>query len=114
MDSIYLLTAGSQIVVTVVGGIILFRLQDYSKQRDQTAHDEEREDRAIQDGVCALLRDRIMQACLHFEKIGYIPPRELESLSRMYSAYHNLGGNDVITAMYREVQNLPHSEEARA
>ncbi len=34
-----------------------------------------------------------------------------ESLKRVYDAYHNLGGNDVATALYEKVLNMPEEPE---
>ena len=70
---------------------------------------QEDEGNAMKQGLCALLRDRLLVNFQKAEKAGYILPKELESLSMMYSAYHDLGGNDMITILYTEVVNLPHT-----
>lgn len=112
MDAVYFISACGQVVVTIAGGMAVYHLKKQDQERARTRQRKDEESRAIRDGLCALLRDRLMQSCLHFEKLRYIPPRELECVSRMYNAYHGLGGNDIITSLYAEMVELPHSEEA--
>lgn len=119
MEPAYILSTFVNAGFGLIGGYCLYRLKRHDQKQEQReswrledAKRRDAEDRAVRDGVCALLRDRLLQSCLHFETAGYIPPRELECLSRMYSAYHDLGGNDVITSLYAEIVELPHTQEA--
>lgn len=71
---------------------------------------------AIKEGVCALLRDRIMQRiekCMHN---GYCSKDMREELSSMYKIYTSLGGNSVIPPLMDKAMGLPleHSEEHHA
>lgn len=101
------------------GGLYMYKLHQRDKQieaekakRDEehrvAKEEQEKENRAIRDGLCAVLRDRIIQSATHHEEKGFIPLRDMENMSLMYQAYHNLGGNGLVTKVYEEVLELPH------
>lgn len=63
---------------------------------------------SLEDGVRAILRDRIVQAYNHnVHDRGYCPIYEKENVTDMYDQYHNLGGNGTITKLYKEMMDLP-------
>ena len=62
---------------------------------------------AVQDGVRALLRDRIIQAHNHYSEKGYIPVYGMENVLAMYNAYHELGGNGTVTKLVDDLRELP-------
>ena len=46
-----------------------------------------RQDKALDDGMRALLRDRIISACDHYFEKGYAPVYARENITSMYEAY---------------------------
>lgn len=62
---------------------------------------------AIEDGLQCLLRGEIIKAHDKYLEKGYCPVAMKEALSKEYTAYHNLGGNDVATTLYEELMRLP-------
>lgn len=101
------------------GGLYMYKLHQRDKKAEaakaqleeehRAAKEEhEQESKAIRDGLCAVLRDRIIQSATHHEEKGFIPLRDMENMSLMYQAYHNLGGNGLVTKVYEEVLELPH------
>ena len=62
---------------------------------------------ALEDGVQCLLRAEIIKAHDKYTERGYCPVTMKEALSKEYTAYHNLGGNDVATNLYNELMKLP-------
>jgi hypothetical protein len=66
---------------------------------------------AIADGVQSLLRDSIVNNYNKYEDRGFCPIYAKESIKKIYSAYHNLGGNDVATTLYHKTLAMP--EERR-
>ena len=72
----------------------------------------ERTSHAIAEGVQSLLRENIVA---NFNKYHqdrkHCPIYAKESLKRVYRAYHNLGGNDVATALYEKVLDMPEEPE---
>ena len=67
---------------------------------------QEIKDNAICEGVQALLRDRIINTYNRAIDKGFCPIYEKESLKRLYTAYHNLGGNDVATELYHKTLEM--------
>ena len=93
-----------QAVVTIIVGYVGLKI----KKREEEKEKEIEESEAIKNGIRAVLRDRILQAYNHFSRIGKIQIEELENISNMYIAYHNLGGNGVVTSVYNKVLQIPH------
>lgn len=61
----------------------------------------------IEDGVDAILHDRIYQSCHHYLKLGYIDTSGLKNLEYLYKSYHALGGNGTGTELYNRAKALP-------
>ena len=51
----------------------------------------QKKDQALDDGMRALLRDRIISACDHYFEKGFAPVYARENITSMYDAYHSLG-----------------------
>lgn len=62
---------------------------------------------AIEDGLQCLLRADIIRMHDKYTDRGYCPIYAKEALKREYDAYHELGGNDVATALYHELLDMP-------
>lgn len=61
----------------------------------------------MNEGVQAVLRDRILQCCEHFQELGYAGVHDRENVEHMYNAYHKLGGNGMVTDLYNRFRTLP-------
>ena len=68
---------------------------------------------AVECGVRALLRDRMLQMYLHYKETKKpIPMREVETFEDMNKAYVGLDGNSFMPDVHREfIHEMPH--EAR-
>lgn len=66
-----------------------------------------RESDAIQAGVQAILRDRLINAYNHYVDKEYCPIYARENITSMYKAYHDLGGNGTITELYNKLLDMP-------
>ena len=93
-----------QALVTIIVGYVGVKL----KKRDSEKETERKESEAIREGIRAVLRDRILQAYNHFRAKGIISVAQLDNISNMYLAYHNLGGNGVVTDVYKKLLRIPH------
>lgn len=62
---------------------------------------------AIAEGVQSLLRESIVTNYNRYQDRGYCPIYAKESLKKVYHAYHDLGGNDVATELYKKVLAMP-------
>ena len=65
-----------------------------------------KKNRAVQRGIQALLRDRILQAYYHYSERGWITLHGLENVDAMYKEYHNLGGNGTMTKLVEDMRKL--------
>ena len=68
---------------------------------------------ALEDGVECLLRAEIIRNHDKYVELGNCPIYAKEALKRVYSAYHELGGNDVATRLYETVMLLPAESKKR-
>lgn len=93
----------------VLGGAVSFAVSATRKMRKR--------DKALGDGIQCLLRAEIIRCHDKYINKGFCPIYARESLSRIYVAYHNLGGNDVATDLYKDTLKLPteaeHKEEKK-
>lgn len=79
----------------VVLGYIVWLLK--SRKKDQDANGK---------GTMLLLRVQLIEYHDRYMKEGHIPSYALENFIEMYEAYHDLGGNGMVTKMYEEVLEL--------
>ena len=97
------------IVPSVLLAIVSFCLGRLGKIADKKDADKEKavEDTvAIKDGVCALLRVQLIEYHDRYIAENKIPHYAFDNYSNMYDAYHRLGGNGTVTAMYERLKHL--------
>ena len=68
-------------------------------------------DKSLVDGLQCLLRAEIIRSHEKYVDRKYCPVYAREALTRAYAAYHNLGGNDVVTDLYNKIMTLPPDKE---
>lgn len=104
------ITAVATIVVAIVGG---WQVKNAAKQK--TANDAAQaaaaKQKLIEEGLQAILRDRILQACDRCLDKGYLPIYARENIEHMYKAYHGLGGNGTVTKLIDRIYQLPFEPE---
>lgn len=76
-------------------GLIYKRLIKYSNEQ-----------KAIQDGVKALLHDRIIQKCRYHLEKDEIDDNDLDEIYYMNEPYKELGGNGTVKQMITKVEKL--------
>lgn len=62
---------------------------------------------AVKEGIQNILRDNIIAMHARQMPEKKMPIYMREALEHSYNAYHALGGNGTITAIYNELMNLP-------
>lgn len=75
------------------------------------AANDRRGAKAVAEGVKCLLRARIID--LHGHTVGAgkpVTPDIKREAAAAYSAYHDLGGNDMATSLYDEIMHAPTSD----
>lgn len=83
------------IILPVMLSYIVWMLQNQKKARDANSK-----------GTMLLLRVQLIEYHDHYIKQGSIPSYVYQNFCEMYEAYHQLGGNGMITKMYEEVNEL--------
>ena len=74
---------------------------------------EHRKNEAIAAGTQSLLRESIVDNYNKYTDKGYCPIYAKESIKHTYDAYHNLGGNDVATKLYKTLLAMPEEPKER-
>lgn len=67
--------------------------------------------RALQKGVQALLRERLIHSYRKFFKFGFVDYNDRLNVENMYQQYHSLGENGVMDDMHLRFMNLPIGSE---
>jgi hypothetical protein len=86
----------------VSGGLIAAIKHLWNKQKAQAERQQ-----AIEDGVKALLFDKILKCCFDCEAKEFASVKDRENLEMLYNSYHSLGGNGTGTDLYNMVKALP-------
>ena len=73
---------------------------------------QETRQKAVERGVQALLRDRMLHNYNKYMEQGYAPIFAKENFENMYQQYHGLGGNGVMTQLHTAFMELPTDKEA--
>ena len=83
------------IVLPLALGYIVWLLKQRKKCED-----------AIGKGTMLLLRVQLIEYHDRYTALGHIPSYAYENFVEMYDAYHDLGGNGMVTHMYEEIKRL--------
>lgn len=89
----------SAVVGAAVGGVIAV-----VKSKTKTGVQQEKAERQ---GVQCLLRTQLLDFHDKYTERGYCPTYAKEAIMNEYEAYHNLGGNGLVTRFYNEIMALP-------
>lgn len=88
----------SYLLPTILGGIVGFISAKLKKNK--------KKDKAIEEGVQALLRNEIIRRYREFESKGEISILDQENLEEMFIQYQNLGGNGTVKKMMNDLYEL--------
>ena len=66
---------------------------------------------ALESGMQAILRDRILTSYYHYHEKGKITLHGLENVEAMYASYHALGGNGTMTQLVKVLRELEVVDE---
>ena len=83
------------IALPIILGYIVWLLQNQKKSRDANSR-----------GTMLLLRVQLIEYHSKYTKRGNIPSYAYENFNEMYNAYHDLGGNGMVTHMKEEIDKL--------
>lgn len=84
-----------EIVLTAMLGYVVWLLKQQKKERDANSR-----------GTMLLLRVQLIEYHDKYIEQGYIPSYAYQNFCEMYEAYHELGGNGMVTKMNEEIHEL--------
>lgn len=102
------------VIPAVATGFIGYLFNKIKRRDDQREVDERKRandilnrERATNEALRALCRDRILQGYRYYKANNGVSTAELETMTKLYNAYHGLGGNGTISAVYDKICALP-------
>ena len=88
-------TIALPIILTSLMGYIVWLLKRQKNDRDANSR-----------GTMLLLRVQLIEYHDKYTKLGEIPSYAYQNFQEMYDAYHQLGGNGMVTKMKNEIEEL--------
>ena len=92
-----------QLFSVVINIVLLYAFNKYSERQKHSYNKQV----AIENGLCSLLRDRLIHCCLYHIKQGSITVEDLDNITSLYKAYKDLQGNGAVESMYKQLLSLP-------
>ena len=83
------------IALPVLLGYIVWLLKNQKRDRDANSK-----------GTMLLLRVQLIEYHGKYTQLGNIPSYAYQNFCEMYDAYHELGGNGMVTKMKQEIEEL--------
>lgn len=83
------------IALPVLLGYIVWLLKNQKRDRDANSK-----------GTMLLLRVQLIEYHCKYTQLGNIPSYAYQNFCEMYEAYHELGGNGMVTKMKQEIDEL--------
>lgn len=83
------------VALPILLGYIVWLLKRQKRDRDANGK-----------GTMLLLRVQLIEYHDRYTREGHIPSYALTNFIEMYESYHELGGNGMVTEMYKEVLEL--------
>ncbi len=88
----------SYIIPTILGAIVGFISTKLKKNK--------KKEKAIEDGVQALLRNELVRRYREYEVKGELSILDKENIEAMFKQYENLGGNGTVKQLMTELLQL--------
>lgn len=104
-------TAVPSVLASFLSGILLYKWKQQASAEQMEKEQQEKKHEALVNGVVAMLRDRLIQAMDEHITDGFAPIHRVEVITKMYTAYHDLGGNDIVSSTYSRFMGLPHQKD---
>lgn len=65
----------------------------------------------LRNGMKSLLRNEIIRIYEKYSILGFCPSYMKENINEMYTNYHKLKGNGMVTSMVNEIFKLPNGKK---
>lgn len=94
-----------------VFGVVAAALAAGYRKLQKKQKEQEKRQQAIEKGMQAILRDRILTSYYHYHDRGNITLHGLENVECMYNSYHELGGNGTVTSLVNSMRAMEVVDE---
>lgn len=102
-------------IATGVIGYLVHKLKKHEEEKEQETERWQKKQQTEYEAICAMLialgHDRILQGYRYYRRSGGISAQDLETVTKLYEAYHALGGNGTVTTVYNKIKEIPIKEE---
>lgn len=104
MDGLFILAAEWWLkwVLGLMGSAVLAGFRCLHKKQKTS----EKRQQALENGMVAMLRDRIVQAYYHYHARNTVTLHGLENIKGMYAAYKTLGGNGIVDKLVEDLLEM--------
>jgi hypothetical protein len=96
----------SYLIPTVLGGLLGYISTKLKKNKKEEEAKEQKE-KAIEEGLQALLRNELVRRYREYETKGEMSILDKENIEAMFKQYEILGGNGTVKHLMGELLNLP-------
>lgn len=92
-----------EIFFSLICLVFSFMFKKFVKRQKE----QEKKQKAIEDGVQALLRNELIRRYREYETKGELSILDRENVEHMFIEYQNLGGNGTVKQLMNELLDLP-------
>lgn len=121
-DTLQIFLSVAPAIATAIFGWLFREIKKRDERKAAEDHERAVEERkridtletreeAINEALRALCRDRILQGYRYYRRTSGVTTADLETMTKLYNAYHKLEGNGTVTAVYEKILALPIKEE---
>ena len=94
-------------IITAILGYFFSVIRKINAENANMKKQSGEEEKAIKNGIRAILKDNIERRSAYLLKQGYVSGADIETLNDMNTQYKTLGGNGVARLLIKRVEALP-------
>ena len=94
-------------LLTGLVGFLVYKLKKREADKERSLQAILKREEAINEALRVLCSDRINQGYRYYKQNGGVSTQDLETMSNLYNAYHNLGDNGTNTIVFEKIKALP-------
>ena len=100
-------------LISGFAGWLIASLRARAESQHRKEQESDKQLKALEDGVRALLHDRLFSFYTQYESAESIPSKTWPEIEQMYHAYHALGGNGTGTRLFELLEQKPLQSDDR-
>ena len=100
-------------LISGLAGWLIASIRAMAESQHRKEQENDKQLKALENGVRELLHDRIYQACSFFIARGYCSPEDRNNLEYLFRPYKERGGNGTGESLYHKCMDLPLMKEEK-